>query len=944
MPRATSISASSATISPEQRPAAWLTELGLGCFVAVDVETTGISPGDDEIIEVGAVKFENGVVVDTFQTLLDPGRKLPPFIISLTGITDRDVAGQPKFSDIRGELLEFIGNSPVVGQNISFDVNFLVASGGTDFRFPRNTLLDTAELARIFWAELPRFSLSSLCSAFAVTLHSAHRASDDAQATGEILVEMIRFLPDRVWGDLAAEIAAIAGNGHHRSEQFFDRLRSLALDIAPPQTAEAETEPDNLAELSIAELDDNGLFSHNLPHFTPREQQVQMATAVANAFANEEVLLLEAPTGTGKSLGYLVPALEWALAGDEDSNRQVVVSSHTRSLQEQLLTKEIVDIARSTQRRVPAAVLKGRDNYLCKRRLRAALRDVDGRLSDGDRHKLLPLLRWSHLTTRGDIGEIGGFRPEYEPLVWSMVCSDAAACSGAGCGANRGDYYRQALDDAKKARLLLVNHALLATDFTRFLGGEGTERRLVVDEAHQFERAIVAAYSLSFSPVAVRNVLSRLSDERSSRGLLTKLAKESRDDEVSTELVALDILVKALYRKSRLAFQHAAEGLGPQLNEDTRKRLRAATPTQEHLANAFADLISDFGELSERLDGVLRALFADDETRRDVKERMLELRSVAASLNELLDTGRMTMAATHANYVYWYEGAGNRGAGGVSLSAAPISVAAILQNALWTQTHGAVLTSATLTHEGQFAVLEKTLGIQQGDTVRVSRAVLDSPFTLSKQMRCYCPSFLPDAKQTDAHHDQVAAILARILSDVPRNTLVLCTSHASADGLIKRLTPVARKHNRVLLQQRSGRDTHEIVKAFRESSGGMLIGSSALWEGIDLVGDALQIVVVVKLPFDVPTDPWQEARGELATERGDDPFYGISVPACAIRLRQGLGRLIRHPEDRGVAILADTRLLNTRYGKVLQRALPVPLEPRADLDTLIDSLDNFFQN
>ena len=161
-----------------------MTELGLGCFVAVDVETTGISPGDDEIIEVGAVKFENGVVVDTFQTLLDPGRKLPPFIISLTGITDRDVAGQPKFSDIRGELLEFIGNSPVVGQNISFDVSFLVASGGTDFRFPRNTLLDTAALARIFWAELPRFSLSSLCSAFAVTLHSAHMASGDAQATG----------------------------------------------------------------------------------------------------------------------------------------------------------------------------------------------------------------------------------------------------------------------------------------------------------------------------------------------------------------------------------------------------------------------------------------------------------------------------------------------------------------------------------------------------------------------------------------------------------------------------------------------------------------------------------------------------------------------------------------------------------------------------------------
>jgi len=912
--------------------------------VAVDVETTGISPGDDVVIEIGAVLFEDGAVVDTFQSLLDPGRKLPPFITALTGITDDDLNGKPKFADARDELIEFIGDAPVVGQNVSFDIGFLVAEGGTEFRFPGRMVLDTAEIARIFWPELPRFSLGNLCKSFDVTLHSAHRASDDAQATGELLVEMVRRLPNRVWGELTAEIASVAGNGHHRAETFFDRLRAMTVEIPRPERPAQEIAEETLQTVTVSDLDAGGLFETNLPHFQPREQQIEMAGEVKSAFDQNEILLLEAPTGTGKSIGYLVPSLEWALAGDESENRQVIVSSHTRSLQEQLLSKEIVDIGRATGKDVPAAVLKGRDNYLCQRRLRAALRDVDGRLSDGDRHKLLPLIRWSHTTQRGDIGEIGGFHPEHEPVLWSLVCSDAAACSGSGCGANRGDFYRQALDDAKRAKVLLVNHALLATDFTRFLGGEGAERRLVIDEAHQFERAIVSAYTLTFSAQSVRNVLSRLTDERTSRGLLTKIAKEARDDEVSTELVALDVLTKSLFRKVRLSFQQAGDGLRAPLSEDTRKRLLADTPAHEHLANAFADLKGNLQELGERLDGVLRELFSEEEARRDVKERMLELRSIGAALIEQVETSEMILSAGHSNYVYWYEGVGQRGANGVALYAAPISVAAILDRALWPLTRGTLLTSATLTHEEQFSVIEKALGIRATEELGVSRKALGSPFSLRKQMRSLCPAYLPDAKQTEPHLDSVAGILERILSDISRNTLVLCTSHASADSLIRRLQPAARKHRRTLLQQKSGRDAHEIVKSFRESVGGMLIGSSSLWEGIDLVGDALEIVVVVKLPFDVPTDPWQEARGELFTARGEDPFYNLSVPSCAIRLRQGLGRLIRHSNDRGIAILADTRLLNTRYGKALQRSLPTPLEISSSLDDLTEKIASFFQS
>ncbi|MCB9357218.1 MAG: DEAD/DEAH box helicase [Calditrichaeota bacterium] len=943
VPLEISISGSTTTSGKGKGAPLWLDGLGLGNFVAIDLETTGLTPGPNEIIEIGAIRFVDGRPSERFERFVNPGKSLPSFIVQLTGITDHDVEDAPTFSDLHDELLAFIGSDPIVGQSINFDLSFLSAAGGNEFRFPGRVVLDTGELARIFWAEFPRFSLGNLCQRFGVELATAHRAGDDAQATGELLVEMIRNLPERVWADLTSQIAALCGAAHHRGEVFFERLRLLAADIPLPDFAPDDDERELLSEIKLDCLAEGGEFEASVEQFSPRRQQLDMAELTQQAFDENRVLLIEAPTGTGKSLGYLVPSLEWALReGEDDEQRQVVISSHTRSLQEQLLNQEIAAIGNAHSSRVPAAVLKGRDNYLCKRRLRSALTDLDGRLSDGDRMRLLPLLRWSYQTKRGDIGEIGGFRAETEPVLWSIVCSDTLGCAGARCGAHRGDFYRQALDQAKSARLLLVNHALLATDFGRFIGGSADTKRLVIDEAHQFERAVVSAYTAVFSARAIRNVVSLLTDERAPRGLLMKLAREVGDDDYSAELALLDTAGKTTIQRARLAFQEAAAEVGGLAGEESKLRLRPNSSLHRLLETALVPVVEELDDYAIRLDKLSQLLAKEDGLQKDTKDRIAELRSAVLNLSELVETGKRVVSADDSGHVYWLEVNQARQAATASLFAAPISIAETLRHDLWERVEGAVMTSATLAHEGAFEVTQSALGLESHGSDRVQSKILDSPFDLETQMRCYCPTYLPPPRESDAHLTQVSGLLTFLLTEVQRSCLVLCTSHASSEALYRRLQPVARRAKRPLFQQTGGRDTHEIVRAFRESGNGMLIGSSALWEGIDLVGDALEVLMVVKLPFDVPTDPWVEARGEMLQLQKQDPFSTFSVPSCVIRLRQGLGRLIRHTGDRGVAIIADSRLTNTRYGRNMQAALPVRLRSVSSPDDLLNDIHSFF--
>ncbi|MDD5087396.1 MAG: exonuclease domain-containing protein [bacterium] len=939
----------------------WLAELGLSRFVAIDVETTGLDSASDELIEIAAVRFQEGAVSDSFRSFVKPGRLIDPFITQLTGITDDDLRDAPSFDKVAAPFRDFLGYDPLVGHNVEFDLGFLRAagaglirgrSGGNIFAFPRAKIVDTAMLGRVFWPELASFSLGSLTKTFHVQSERSHRALDDAEATGALLTRMAQDIPGRVWHSLAVDLHRLIGSTTHRSRFLFDILVRLTKGIEKPDDAEDRLSPDN-GDVIPAEVPASGLlgrdgrFEQALPFFRARLQQVNLAEAVEETLRESKILLAEAPTGVGKSLAYLVPAVRWAV-DSSDGSKQVIVSSYTKLLQEQLHRKDVLEIQRALGRSFRSAVLKGRSNYLCRRRLRRLLREADDRLGDGDRIQLMPLLRWAELTRTGDISEISGFSPRHSPNLWAQVSSDAIACSGSACSAAKGDFHRIAQEHAAKAQVVFVNHALLASDWTRLSAGGG--RRVILDEAHHFERAVVSAATLEISAAFFRSALTRLIEERADRGLLhavsMRLGIGAAD--LTEQISGLIARARALYNPVRHAFAAVADALIAQLasNQGSGKlRYRRGDRIHEAARLALEPLRDEWRCVSDAMRSLLLLAVELKGDERLPSDLLFELRSVSESVENLSDWLSRLLAQDDSDHVTWVEFGRGASSSWCSFYLAPISIGDLLRQTFWPALDSALLTSATLTVDGSFTVLQESLGLQETDRDgRVQRLMVDSPFRLSEQMEILVPLDMPDPRRQDGGHAAaVTELVTAIVNRFARGTLVLSTSNELAVRLTHALTPHLRRADRLLLSQSGGASLPDMLEQFRESQAAVFIGSASLWEGVDVVGDALQILIVTRLPFDVPTDPWVAARTERIQESGRDAFREYSLPVATLRLKQGVGRLIRHPDDRGVAVIADPRLFTTRYGEVMRRSLPVPPRSVARGEVLLLEMERFFQ-
>lgn len=918
-------------------------------YVAVDLETTGLNPDRDAIIEVGAVRFRDGEPVETFATLINPGRPIPYEITQLTGITDADVARQPRFTEIAGQLMRFVGLAPIVGHNVSFDLSFLRGQG----LFVENQGLDTWELATVLLPHQSGYSLGALVQHFGLTLENAHRALDDARATGELfarlyetalrlpqptLLEIARVIQNTTWplARVFEEILPAAGIARRATQAVsLEQLAPNCPLLQPLRTGEPLTpcedpEPIDTAALA-AMLEPEGAVARAYATYEHRAPQIAMLQAVAGAFNQQHHLLAEAGTGTGKSLAYLLPAIAYAVK----NQTRVVISTNTINLQDQLYKKDIPDLQRALGaawgQALPfrAALLKGRGNYLCLRRFNALKNRPT--LSNDELRGTVRILVWLPSTQTGDQSELSLPSPA-DRFVWSQVAADNEGCSLERCQREQGGrcFFYRARRQADAAHVIVVNHSLLMADAATANRVLPEYHHLIVDEAHHLENAVTDQLSFRADPYVLNQQFTALyTPANKGSGLLPELLAALRHG-VPEELLAvlrneigrLEEAVDAGRDRLGNFWEVMADVLrGLQTHPDNgdydiRLRITESLRSQpvwvevevawENLDHAWERVVRGLVALSSGLGDLRDGGFAPA----GMDNLAEALASSQRRLEELHGQMEAWTVKPDRNGIYWVElGASD---GRVALRSAPLHVGPLVQEHILFRSDTVVMTSATLRTAGSFDYVRDRLMAQEADTITVG-----SPFDYTASTLLYLPTDLPEpnASGYQAAVEQSLLGLARALGG---RTLALFTSYAQLRRTAQAITaPLAEAHVNVL-SQGGGASRHQLLEIFKAGSSTVLLGTRSFWEGVDVIGPALSALVMVRLPFAVPSDPVVAARSETF----DDPFYHYQVPDAILRFRQGFGRLIRSKTDRGVVVVLDKRVTSKSYGQLFIDSLP----------------------
>ncbi|QKS71124.1 ATP-dependent DNA helicase DinG [Paenalkalicoccus suaedae] len=910
-------------------------------FVVLDLETTGVShKKGDRIIQLAYSIVEDNRIVDRYATYLNPKRDIPPFIKQLTQITDAHVTDAPEFDEVAPKLLRDLEGAYFVAHNSDFDLGFmneaLEDAGYNPYMGP---VLDTVELSRIAFPTEESFRLTELSDRFNMDHENPHRADSDAEATAILLIEIfdrLRALPKQTLKELCefaplfrSDCERILHSFYVEADEKIEGLEEYRGLVIRKKGTHIPVERDLQ---TFEELMEQSFRSDNVPlqGFERRLGQEEMMSFIHETLQADKIGLIEAGTGTGKSLGYLVPAIIDAVTREQP----VVISTETIQLQEQLLKKEIPVLEDILPFTVKTALLKGRSHYLCLHKFEDALA-LKQSLTYEKVISLAQLLVWLTETDTGDAEELN--LASSSDRLWSELQSDGIACIDPSSPWFSRCFYQRAKLAAKHADLIITNHALLLTDVTLSHQVIPSSETIIIDEAHHLEETATKQFGKRLDYAALAQVINQFTVKES---LFTAwLHREiPHYQDVIERLKDVQQEWADLYYK---LYQYGTRGkVG---KEDTGRNSKVIHKTEASWTGVddiarrcdaiLRESINELIELSELLD--------TDQNKQSFQREIDQFNRYLSDLEDVYALFTSIFLQIEEGTVYWLEvdGKGPKQSGVVYTS--PVDVSDLLADSFFRKKKRVILTSATLTVNKSFDYMMQTLGLLDFDVVTKQ---VESPFNWEDQAKLYVPTDMPLIQEVgdQAYVEALALQVYRIAQASEGKMLVLFTSYEMLRRAHELLVDLLDETYTIIGQGIHSRSRTRLTKNFQQVDKAILLGTSSFWEGVDIPGEDLSVLVMARLPFSPPNDPVFQAKSDRFKENGSSPFMKLALPQAILRFKQGFGRLIRRKTDRGAVIVLDRRIVTTRYGSQFVRSLPVPLREKSMAD-IEDELATFLQ-
>ena len=918
-------------------------------MVALDLETTGLNSSSDEIIEIGAVRFRGDRIEAEFETLINPGRKISRYVTQLTSITNEMVSTAPPAHEQILELKQFVGNDPIVGHNIEFDVSFLGKYG----ILQTNSRVDTMHLAACVLPSAARYSLGSLATKLEVDLPATHRALDDAKVTFEIYTKMMTLAKDIPIDTIMELVRLSQGIEWGAKLPLKSLLKEFSRDAAEtvelynfdelaPEDEALQPRDENIP-LDIPTLENlfssDGVLSETLQNYEYRVEQVEMMRNVAQALSHPRHLLAEAGTGTGKSLAYLIPAIQWACT----NGHRVLVSTNTINLQDQLISKDIPVLREVLDVSFRAVLLKGRGNYICPRRFDILRRRKSRNTTE--MNVLAKLLTWLTTSKSGDRSEVT-LSGAGEHAVWRQISAEDENCTHGRCATeiSGGCPVYRARRAAESAHLIIVNHALLLADVA-------TERRilpeykyLIIDEAHHLEDATTMGLSFAARQSDFERLLNNLGNP--SRGLLKQVMKRASKESIRKQQIEMD--VSDTYDSIATVLVHSESFFKAlqrfALNQEIRSKgsydIRLLVKSTSRNSPEWAEVEISWENLHNTLNSAIGRLKVTRdsiglETGND-EELQSNIGSIVGKLIDFDTRVHSLVTELQEDQIFWVHTSNDGNM--LAIRSAPLDVGPLVKENLWYEKNAVIMTSATLTTtDGDFNYIRERLHAEDADEIAIG-----SPFDYDKSTLLCIPNDVAEPPNKERYQKNLEESLIDLCQATSGRALILFTSHSQLRDTAHAIRGPLERAGIMVYDQSSSASRHQLLTSFRNTEKAVLLGAQSFWEGVDVAGSALSLVVIARLPFDVPSDPIIQARSAVVEKDGHiNAFFDYLVPKAIIRFRQGFGRLIRSKNDCGLVVVFDRRIDTKSYGKLFLESLPNCKMWRGHLSDLPDVAANW---